>query len=274
MLSQKYIHSEAGAIVAAMSSSSSEAAVQDLLGIMCDAVVVLDEHLAMASPSPKLDARLMLNVRDGISFPSLFRVTDQARVAQFLADGGGAAQSLHANLRDVGGSRLGVQLFHKRFEDAFGRTRHVIGVVEEPDDERQAQPAPQDDPEIRLSSGWTVGDDSSRLGPEGSSSIGSSSSSAISMDFIPIRVPDRDDLCELQIDATSQHFRILACTASVTSIVGPMEDGRGLLDLVASHDQARFVHWVQDRWHCSHGGDAAAHEHTEAGVQSHVPLSR
>ena len=125
VLSQQQLQSEAQAIVAAMTSASTEATAHDLLGIMCDAVVALDDQLLVA-PCPKLDALLLrsASVPAGNEGPflSLFQVTDRDRVSQFLAGGDGGAQSLHATLRDVHGSRLGVQLFHKRFEDVFGQT--------------------------------------------------------------------------------------------------------------------------------------------------------
>ena len=59
VVAQKLLQSEARALVAAMSSASTESAVQDLLGMMCDAMVVLDEHLVMVSPCPKLNALLL-----------------------------------------------------------------------------------------------------------------------------------------------------------------------------------------------------------------------
>ena len=82
--SLSFIRSKARTIVAEMMSVSSKAGVQDLLGIMCDAVFVLDEHLVMASASPKLDALLLrrapMNAADVGPFPSLFHVQDQERV--------------------------------------------------------------------------------------------------------------------------------------------------------------------------------------------------
>ena len=183
VLSQQLMQHEARAIVAAKTSASSEAAVQDLLGIMCDAVVVLDEHLVIACPCPRLDALLLRRVPvNGGAFPSLFHLTDQDRVGQFLARCDDVAQSLHAHLRDVHGSRLGVQLFHKRFEDVFGKSRHVIGVVEQPDDAHPAQPSTQDDPEAQWPFGLGVGSSSSHqifersgLHRSGNSSNGDSS---------------------------------------------------------------------------------------------------
>ena len=114
---------------------------QDLMGIMCDAVVVLDDDLVMVSPSLKLDALLLrcapMISGDGGPLPSLFQVADQGRVVQFLTGCDGMAQSLHADLRDVHGSPVRVQLFHKRFVNVLGQTRRVIGVVEDSD---KAQP--------------------------------------------------------------------------------------------------------------------------------------
>ena len=133
VVAQRFLQSEARALVAAMSSASTESAVQDLLGMMCDAVVVLDEHLVMASPCPKLDAlllRLSKTFGDMEPFPSLFQVADHDRIVHFLSGYDGAAQCLHASLMDVRGTRVRVQLFHKGFDSVFGQSRHVIGVLE------------------------------------------------------------------------------------------------------------------------------------------------
>jgi len=173
VFSQKVVQSEARAIVAAMSSASSEAAVKGLSGIMCDAMVVLDEHLMIDFHSPKLDALLLRRAPvNGGAFPSLFHFTVQDRVVQFLAGCDGVAQSPHAHLRDVRGSRLGVQLFRKRF-DVFGKTRHVIGVQEEHDDAHPAQPSTEEDPV-----GLGVGSSSSHQ-PERSGTAGMGTAVAV-----------------------------------------------------------------------------------------------
>ena len=255
VLSQQLMQSEARAIVAAKTSASSEAAVQDLLGIMCDAVVVLDEHLVIACPCPRLDALLLRRVPvNGGAFPSLFHLTDQDRVVQFLAGCDGVAQSLHAHLRDVGGSRLGVQLFHKRFDDVFGKTRHVIGVQEEPDDAHTAQLSMEEEPEDQWALGLGVGSSSHQIlersgtHRSGNSSSGDSSGSGSSSSsgLVPLRRTDRDDLLEVQIDTATENLRILSCTASATNVTGPVESGKGWLDLVAESDKAPLLRWVQD----------------------------
>ena len=256
LLSQKIMQSEARAVVAAMTSASSEAAVTDLLGIMCDAVVVLDERLVIASPCPRLDALLLRRApENGGAFPSLFHFTDQDRVVQFLAGCDGVAQSLHAHLQDVRGSRLGVQLFHKRFEDVFGKTRHVIGVQEEPDDALTAQLSVEDDPEAQWPFGLAVGSSSSHqilersgMHRSGNSSNGDSSGSGSSSSsgLVPLRRTDRDDPLELQIDTASQNLRILSCTASVTGMIGTVEHGIGFLNVVAASDKAPLLRWVEE----------------------------
>ena len=247
LLSQKILHSEARAIVAKMTSVSSEAAVQDLLGIMCDAVVVLDEDLVVASPCPKLDALLLLDVPVHVggsgTFPSLFQETDQDRVRQFLAGCTGEAQSLHANLRDVRGSCLGVQLFHKPFEDVFGKIRHVIGVQEETDDAHLAQPWTHENIETpRLRDGnWILHQRHDR-----SDRSWSGSRSSISSGSIPISATGREDRLEVQFDISSENLRIITCTASVTNIIGSTGNRTGLLDIVAESEKAPLLRWVKE----------------------------
>ena len=78
------------------------------------------------------------------------------------------------------------------------------------------------------------------------------------------------DILELRIDTTSANLRILGCTVSVTSILGPVELGTGLLDLLPRRNRATFLWWVQE------GGTAPTtvklrhNEDAAAGVQSQV----
>ena len=255
ILSQKLMQSEARAIVAASTSASSEAAVQDLLGIMCDAVLVLDEQFVMASPCPKLDALLLrsasMTAVGAEPFPALFEVTDHDRVGQFLTESNGVAQTLHATLRDVRCSPVRVQLFHKRFENVLGETRHVIGVLEESDGAPPGFPSPREDLETRRPPSLSVGNLSvhrrfERSGPSSSGSCSGSNSGGSSTDSVFLGTSDRDDLLELQIDTTSPNLRILAYTPSVARITGPVTDGTGLINLVARRDKAPLLRWVQE----------------------------
>ena len=123
-----------------MTAESSEAVVQDLLGMMCDAVVLVDVELNVVPPSRGLDVLLLRRppTISTVHFPSLFQEQERDRIVQFFASGDG--QSMHTNLQDEGGVVLGVQLFCKRFEDVHGHLRHVIGIVEEVDCMRPATP--------------------------------------------------------------------------------------------------------------------------------------
>ena len=275
VFSQKFMQSEARAIVAAMTS---ESAAQDLLGIMCEAVLVLNEHLVMASPCPNFDALLLRSASPtggaAGSFPSLFEVVDQKRVGQFLTESDGAAQSLHATLRDVRGSPLRVQLFHKRFENIFGETRHVIGVLEETDVAPPGFPSPHEDLEPRWLPSTSVGSSSShhrfeRSGPNRSPSSSGSIASGSSTDFVSLGSSGRDDLLELQIDTTSPNLLILTSTPSLTRVTGPLDGGTGLLNLVARRDKAPLLRWVQE------GGSrplTVTLQHTRTGRIAHSAM--
>ena len=204
-------------------------------------------HLVMAAPSARLGALLLRDAPvkggDGGFFPSLFHVTDQARVVEFLGGGDGVARSLHAHLQDVRGNCLDVQLFHKRFEDVFGKTRHVIGVVEE---DLDGAPSTQEGLETQ----W-FGTSPQRLNRSGNSTNGASSSSSSgsscnSSVFVPFHSTDQDDVLEIQVDITSDHLQIPTCTPSVFSTIGPVENGQGLLDFVEASHKAPFLRWVEE----------------------------
>ena len=130
--SHSVFRSTAKATVAAMSSSSSEGTMKELLNIMCDAVVQLDESLMLAASSLKLDALLLrLPKADAEPFTSLPDVTYQSHF-EFAARSDHVAQSLHVKFRGYSGPGLRAQLYHKRIKDVAGRTCHLIGIVEEP----------------------------------------------------------------------------------------------------------------------------------------------
>ena len=92
---------------------------------MRTAVVLLDECLKLSASSPTLDA-LLLRL-----FTSLLDTTDQKRFVEFMERSDNVAKSLHVTFRGGGGPGLRAQLHHKRFEDVGGRTRHLVGIVEE-----------------------------------------------------------------------------------------------------------------------------------------------
>ena len=264
VLSYRFMQSEARSIVAAMDSSSSEAAVHDLLGILCDAVVTLDERLVLSCPSPKLDALLMrlapTNGSEDELFPSLFREEDQGRVEACLSACDGVAQSVQANMLDVVGTPLRVQLYQKRFEDVFGRTRHVVGIVEDSD---YALPASADALSARLSSGSAcrhqrvdvaavhrgrggIRRSESSRSTSSRSSSDSGSSADLSVDLIPFHVSDQEHLLEMKIDTTSPNLEILSCTVAMTSVLRSVEGGQGLLDLIPRRDRNTVLRWVQN----------------------------
>ena len=121
-VSDSVIRSSAKATVAAMSSSSSEGAMKELLNIMCDAVVQLDE----------LDALLLrLPTAGAEPVTSLFVVTDQGRFVEFAARRDQITQSFHVKFRCDFALCFRAKLHPKRFKDVPGRTCHLIGMVEE-----------------------------------------------------------------------------------------------------------------------------------------------
>jgi len=190
---------------------------------------------------------------DGGPFATLFEELDQDRVVQFLSGCDGAAQSLHASLPDVRGTRVRVQLFHKGFENAFGQSRHVIGVLEASDGAPPEVVSPREDleaPRAPMVSGWKgwsnpISEIGRMNNMANSSGSESGSSSGGSSGFIPLHSAFRDDVLEFQVDKCGQNLRILSCTSSVTSVLGPVEDGTGLLDLVDRRHHESLRRWVQ-----------------------------
>jgi len=229
VVSERAMYSDARATVEAMSSARSEAAVHELLSIVCDSVVLLDENMYIASPSPTFDALLLRSQRPSESleyFPSHLHAADRARFLDFVA-GDDTQTSLRVCLTDGGGLRLGAQLLHKRFEDAAGHTRHLVGIQEELDvTTSPAQAA------LRTS----------RRSPSSSASVADDSTSSAS-DFVNLCGPGEDGIV-VWIDTCSPNLRVMSCSASCLLLTGPMEDGADFVDYISTRDRRRLVEWM------------------------------
>lgn len=235
----------AEAHVVAASSACGEAAVQNLLGIMCDAVVHLDDTLLVVPPSSELNA-LVLRAHEsagataGPHFPSLLSREDEDRFTEFVSRGDSAGKSLHVHMRDHCASIVDAQLFHQRFEDVAGTVRHVIGVLDV-SDVPDVQRVPLAVRSRCAASCLHALDSASASGRDGSIGSGSSNGS----DLVPLQFSQDDQLVALWRDSATSNLRILSCTAIFTNISGPLEEGAGLLDMVDEGDKASFLRRVQ-----------------------------
>eukprot|EP00929_Paragymnodinium_shiwhaense_P116970 TRINITY_DN8704_c0_g3_i2.p1 TRINITY_DN8704_c0_g3~~TRINITY_DN8704_c0_g3_i2.p1 ORF type:complete len:783 (+),score=188.51 TRINITY_DN8704_c0_g3_i2:110-2458(+) len=120
---------------------------QSLLSALCDAVVTLGPDLAIAHPTPKLNALLLRNSTsmEGTSFLSLIAPDDRERFQQFVASFSSSllcnptdghkhpsepAQAITVHFLDGFQSRVQVQLFHTCLADAGHSMVHLLGVCE------------------------------------------------------------------------------------------------------------------------------------------------
>jgi len=218
----------------AMSSSQNETIVQNLLNMMCDAVVLLDEHLKVKSAAPKLTALLLRRPKPddlcGTSFPNLLKTSDQDRFRECALEGNANGQSIHVDMLDSGGSRLNLQLFHCRFKNVLSETCHMVGVREELDSAMKREPPAEHGPALAEIHPLTL-------------SGASSTSSACSEEFVPIRCCDEEPIA-VWVDIFSEDLRILSCTSGFTSIGGPIHEGEGFLEWIKG-DKGTVLKWVQ-----------------------------
>jgi len=165
----------------------------------------------LTASSSKLDALLLRRPKlHADLFTMLLDVTDQGPFVDFATRSDRVAQSLHVEFFGGSGMCLHAQLYHKRFEDVAGRTRHLIGIVEEPVGCQQEM---QNLPTSREHEAWQI---RSRLNCAASGSdhdgggsvsdqvsVVSSSCSSSDSQFVPIHPVDQETRDFAQCDAAA-----------------------------------------------------------------------
>lgn len=138
IFTETWLVAEARALVGEMEASRSEAAVQNLLSLMCDAVVPLDPELKLRGPCPRLHAMLCRGAplptdTDTPSFTKYIREDDLVRFQEFVQSAWqqGQASSIHIHLLDAMSNAVPVQLFHTSVLDNNLQQNHLIGIQED-----------------------------------------------------------------------------------------------------------------------------------------------
>lgn len=124
---------EAYAVVNEDKAMKSEATVQGLLSVMCDAVVSLKPDMSFREPSPKFASLLMCATDFGgnMNFVKYVCERDVSRFMEFINTSASTARSVHLNLVDCMGTRVPVQVFHTCMLDWLGQPNHLLGLVED-----------------------------------------------------------------------------------------------------------------------------------------------
>lgn len=216
---ETYTRSEAMAHLKERSSRQIENTVQELLHLICDAVVFLDGNLNVKSPSPKFDDLLMRQAHPnelcGTSFVKHMHESCVSYFHKFVHESRSQAQSLHVDLHDHGGSRFAVQLFVATFDDALEQVHTIVGVLEVTSDHR---PLP-------LST------------TKGLKSCGGSDQ------LVTIKSCDESQVA-VWVNVLQGALPIVSCSTSFTSVGGPMAQGESFLAWVKG-DKSGFLLWVQ-----------------------------
>ena len=229
-----FTRSQARAQLTARSSSQSERNVHDLLNIICDAVVFLDAALTVAVPSPKLDGLLLRRTDPrelcGTPFAKYMDDSDVHRFQKLTQVENGGGQSLHVDMRDQGGARLPVQLFHLAFDDLFEQKHHIVGVREEVDSQRELP----------------LGDTSAPLMSTRLRAVASGSSCS-SGEPVSIKPCDEEHIA-VWVDAVKEGLPVVGCTAGFMGLGCTVEQGESFLAWVTG-DRAAFLLWLQVTLH-------------------------
>jgi len=233
------LHMESLSHAQATASSRQERMAQQLLSLLCDAVVQLDGTLRVSRPSPALEALLLQQTAQGYCgthFDQLLSVRDRDRFREFISGSDGRAQGIHLHLLDSTGAEVAVQLLHTPSEDLFGQMYHLVGIREDSDSDRLLrQPPPATVDQIAPGSLLQHNRD-----------VGGSESSSRSDELVRLssQSSTRNSECVACIDALSGNLRFLECSPSFTAIGGPILLNDGLLDWVVGEKET-FVAWVQ-----------------------------
>lgn len=235
---------------------------QELLTLLCDAIVYLDDSLRVRWPSPAL-ASLMLQQSPlsqgycGATLEELLCPEDRNRFRDFILGSGGRAQSIHVHLIDCSGIRVAVQLLHTPAEDLCGEICHLVGIREESDSERLLRQPPAATVDQFISDVVKSGRTQSESGS----------------DFLPLSLlsSDSSSECEVCIDVLSNNLTFLECTPSFTSLGGPIRQGDGLLDWVSA-DESALVIWLQQSVNQMLGGHATTPQRFRFVPPHHQPV--
>jgi len=203
-------------------ATESQRTVTELLSLVCDAVVTLNDDLRIKEPSPALSALLLRNTTQGlcgVEFQELICDDHDNEFEAYMAQCS-QAQCLHARLRDANGTRVQVQLFHRRLRGLGGNISHVLGIREEGDRDHARQ---QPDVLFDTSPPPTL---ERQISPGSALSLSSGSS---------------DDLDEIAftVDAATPRLTLLECTPSFTALIGPVLHAE-VLDWVAGGSSERL----------------------------------
>jgi len=123
-------------------------AATSLLHLTCDAVVELGEDLRLTKHSPNLATMLLRNAPgstlEGIHFRDFLPPAEVARAEELLCQsvevgGQAAAQAFHTRMVDSCASQFRTEVFHVRYVDWNGATRHLIGLRDFTDQASLAQ---------------------------------------------------------------------------------------------------------------------------------------
>ena len=230
---ETYTRSEAVAQLRGMLSSQKETVVQDLLNIICDAVVFLDVDFNLLAPSAKLNDLLLRQATQqefcGTSFPMLLRDSDRDRFLQFARGAQAHGQSLHVDMFDQVGSRVAVQLFHCSFQDLFAQTRHIIGIREEMESAMHRE----------IPAGTAPLREIPVLFPQ----VGGSFTSNCSEELVSIRSCEGERVA-VWFDFLGETLPVVGCTAGFTHVGGPIQAEESLLAWL-NDDRMAFQRWIQ-----------------------------
>eukprot|EP00929_Paragymnodinium_shiwhaense_P082551 TRINITY_DN43535_c0_g1_i2.p1 TRINITY_DN43535_c0_g1~~TRINITY_DN43535_c0_g1_i2.p1 ORF type:complete len:628 (+),score=65.43 TRINITY_DN43535_c0_g1_i2:146-2029(+) len=134
---ENWNQSTARANLLAKTFAKGEETVKSMLVVMCDAVVSVDNHFVLNTPSSDF-ARFLLrcppnNSYQGVSFLEFLEVSDRQRIQQQLTSssvGAGTTLSLTATLLDGNGTALSAQMYCTCFIDVSDERAYVIGILE------------------------------------------------------------------------------------------------------------------------------------------------
>eukprot|EP00929_Paragymnodinium_shiwhaense_P101222 TRINITY_DN6413_c0_g1_i2.p1 TRINITY_DN6413_c0_g1~~TRINITY_DN6413_c0_g1_i2.p1 ORF type:complete len:701 (+),score=86.88 TRINITY_DN6413_c0_g1_i2:66-2105(+) len=241
-------------------ASTSEGTIKSLLAVLCDAVMVVDEHLVLTAPSPSLAHLLRCeepaeSSRTKANLVQFVPPADRARVMQQVVSSAtvpGTTISVATVLTGSGNYSKDVRMYCVSFLDIYDRPGYVIGVVDgkEPVDSYGQQQLAEDAIQaLRNHHGVFLGSPAgeARNAP-GSSSVGSTSMESTSVPLLP----DGYDpsAAEAWLDIGRRTMPVLQATPGMTQIVGPLEPGKStLFDWLQEDEAGALICNMMDAYH-------------------------
>lgn len=206
-------------------------AVSAILGVMCDAVVELDDNLRVCRDAPTLAVMLLHGSSQSLQGKKfaqfLFSDEDRDRFAMHMRKSsvgpGSNAEAFHLLMRDSQGNKIPMEMFHICFNDSI-MVKHLVGIREYGDLPTLLHPFQVPDPPSQVSA-----------------EIPSSNNNDVGV----VRRSSHGELVTVSFDAFS--LEVTSCSENFAPMFGGSPIGACVCDCLRSRKNREIWQWFENQ---------------------------